>query len=633
MCGIAAVLGDVALANDDLERLRRRGPDYFRKKSRTFPNRAAACSDASQKKRRVDGPSNAAVFYASVLRMRVRAADSSGPQPAAVGKDGSLLLFNGEVYAYDGTLLAPGEPDVAVLCREMERLPASLKTAASKLAHVAQRIQGPFSAIYYDASTGTIAYGRDLRGRRSLLEWRCNSAGKRTVKMLSSCSLGDGSFECIEVESGAIFSCSLRGDASEFPIQLNTNLVCQMSIAPLPRVQAAGKFLAALAKAVKMRVMGAPPPLWGDCRVAVLYSGGVDCTAIAALCHRYLPLDEPIDLLNVCFSRCLNAKTYKPSPDRLAAESGVEDLARACKGRTFRLVRVDVQSGDFPPAPDSSTGKRIHACLSPLDTHMDFNLGSALWYAAMGKGIATKHTLRVSEHDAPLACSITSADPLRGTNAPSLRYSGSAASKAECEAIVAYIPQATFDAPLERSFVKVKPENGGNTYHCGARVCLSGAGADELLLGYGRHRSSYTRRTAKEGMNHEAGMRAASEESLADMKRWPRRNGGRDDRCVADHSRELRLPFLDENVEALVMDCGGAGAFADFRQPQGSGDKRALRDAVAALGLNRAPQLVKRALQFGTRAAQASNKAFYGSNSKANKKNCGSAKCDALVSK
>ena len=36
-------------------------------------------------------------------------------------------------------------------------------------------------------------------------------------------------------------------------------------------------------------------------RVAILFSGGVDCTLLAALSTSFIPLDEPIDLLNVAF--------------------------------------------------------------------------------------------------------------------------------------------------------------------------------------------------------------------------------------------------------------------------------------------------------------------------------------------
>ena len=37
-------------------------------------------------------------------------------------------------------------------------------------------------------------------------------------------------------------------------------------------------------------------------------------------------------------------------------------------------------------------------------------------------------------------------------------------------------------------------------------------------------------------------------ELTMDLDRLPSRNLGRDDRIVADHGKEVRLPFLDEDV-------------------------------------------------------------------------------------
>jgi hypothetical protein len=58
----------------------------------------------------------------------------------------------------------------------------------------------------------------------------------------------------------------------------------------------------------------------------------------------------------------------------------------------------------------------------------------------------------------------------------------------------------------------------------------------------------------------------------------------------------------------------------------GVGDKRILRHLLASLGLPQAASREKRAIQFGSKIGQLSNKRDYGSNRQANKRQAGSLK-------
>ena len=88
-----------------------------------------------------------------------------------------------------------------------------------------------------------------------------------------------------------------------------------------------------------------------------------------------------------------------------------------------------------------------------------------------------------------------------------------------------------------------------------------------------------------------------------DVHRISDRNLGRDDRCVSDHGKEARFPFLDEDVvtylNALPMD-----AKVDFGLPRGLGEKLILRDVARLLGLVGSASEPKRAIQFGSRIAK-----------------------------
>lgn len=129
-----------------------------------------------------------------------------------------------------------------------------------------------------------------------------------------------------------------------------------------------------------------------------------------------------------------------------------------------------------------------------------------------------------------------------------------------------------------------------------ARILFSGLGADELMGGYkGRHRTIYR-------IEGEAGV---SREMDADLSRLWFRNLGRDDRLVADHGKEVRHPFLDEDVISFVTSLPLTQHVCDLSKADGVGDKQLLRRGAALLGLSESTTTrAKRAIQFGSRSKQ-----------------------------
>lgn len=115
-----------------------------------------------------------------------------------------------------------------------------------------------------------------------------------------------------------------------------------------------------LTESLRLRVLDIPPPPNKDpsevqTKVAVLFSGGLDCTVIARLCHELLSPDEHIDLINVAFENprvAANAKKSKDAqssesldifevcPDRITGRKSFAELQAVCPGRTWRLVAV-----------------------------------------------------------------------------------------------------------------------------------------------------------------------------------------------------------------------------------------------------------------------------------------------------
>ena len=142
------------------------------------------------------------------------------------------------------------------------------------------------------------------------------------------------------------------------------------------------------------------------CRVGVLFSGGIDSVVLAALLHRCMDdADEPIDLLNVAFTGAgdadgddqngdahtrtadIKSKLETPAPDRLAAISALQELKTLYPTRDWRLVHIDVTSEER-----NQHEGRVKSLIQPRNTHMDLNIGTALWFASRGKGYLKEYS-------------------------------------------------------------------------------------------------------------------------------------------------------------------------------------------------------------------------------------------------
>ena len=137
-----------------------------------------------------------------------------------------------------------------------------------------------------------------------------------------------------------------------------------------------GSTVCKMATSKRAAAAGPLPPTATGARIAILFSGGLDSMLLARLAHEHAPAQEVVDLISVCFDAPAHA-----SPDRLAAVAGVQELRRACPGRTWQLICVD-------ESLDSAlcASQHVAALLAPKGSHMDWNIGVALWYAARGVG-------------------------------------------------------------------------------------------------------------------------------------------------------------------------------------------------------------------------------------------------------
>lgn len=141
-------------------------------------------------------------------------------------------------------------------------------------------------------------------------------------------------------------------------------------------------------------------------------------------------------------------------------------------------------------------------------------------------------------------------------------------------------------------------------YQTSARVLLSGLGADELFAGYQRHATAYTHR----------GDPGLLEELELDYSRLGQRNLGRDDRVISHWGKEVRYPYLDEDVVRWAVEaplshkCGFGLDMEEHVSGIADPTKLVLRLVAQMLGLPGVAKEKKRAIQFGARTAKMQGK-------------------------
>ncbi|KAJ1961906.1 hypothetical protein IWQ62_003703 [Dispira parvispora] len=311
-------------------------------------------------------------------------------------------------------------------------------------------------------------------------------------------------------------------------------------------------------------------------RVAILFSGGVDCLVIAALAHQVLPLEEPIDLINVAFENprvtqaaqrnngrkgsssmrhnydgppftwcSSDAKPYRFNaseyqrlfdvPDRVNGRQSLKALRQWAPQRDWRFVAVNV-----PYSQVLECRNHIMDVMYPSNTVMDLSIATALWFAASGKGYL---------------------EPRESDNSD----------------------------PYSTDEISLLP------YISSAKVLLLGMGADEQLGGYSRHRDEY----------NDKGWTGLANEIQRQLDRISWRNLGRDDRILSDHGKEGRFPFLARHVIDYLSSVPVYWK-VDPTYPRGIGEKVILRYALyQCLGFPLSVcQQWKKAIQFGARTAK-----------------------------
>jgi asparagine synthetase B (glutamine-hydrolysing) len=526
-------------------------------------------------------PPPVAADWASALARR--GPDGGGGAAVALGPGaalhlaGSLLQLRGGAPSAapladargGGLLLFNGEIfgglPVAPGANDAAALLAALAACAADAAAIVgvlSLLRGPWALVYWEPRTRTLFFGRDVLGRRSLLR-RCPTAADARL-VLASC-------------------------------------------APAGPAAAAAGFEEVPPGVYGLRIgpAGSPAPCHG-----VIESHAWRDAALLALASFERPAAPP---------------------PGAGAAAVVAALRAAVAARVRALDAPPAAAAAAPPPPDGLPPARVLVLFSG---GVDSTLLAILAHAALPPGEAIDLATvcfaggaspdRAAARDA--LAELRAAAPGRAWRLVAVDGSLAAVDAARPALLRLLAPAATvMDLNIGAALWLATGADGhildaaGGAaatqrprYRSAARVALLGHGADELFAGYARHRTRFAA----------GGAPALAAELRRDAARLWLRNLGRDDRLVADCGREARHPFLDEAVVAAAL-AAPLADLADLALPPGVGDKRVLREALAAAGLPRAAARVKRAIQFGTRLAALTNAAHLGGTRQANKARAG----------
>jgi hypothetical protein len=316
-----------------------------------------------------------------------------------VDSRGNILLWNGDVfYSRIGDEHIPnGHSDTKFLLDKLENV-----ETVEEICNTLEIIKGPWSLIYYKKSLNRIITGRDRFvqslntnmvgillhgtcynrfGRHSLL-WNClNGDGELTCPQLIISSSSQCSTLC-EIPASSLYQISFENNISvkkvysRNPYAINKKPVSDHEffgwipdfLDNTSSDQIISDYLniwqkeveglkAALLDSIKSRVH-CQPMLCKACvllhlngnqikcthsKVAILFSGGLDSSVLAALTDRVWPENESIDLLNVAFPlRTKNNPTANKFdvPDRLTGLQALEELQKLNPSRKWNFCEV-----------------------------------------------------------------------------------------------------------------------------------------------------------------------------------------------------------------------------------------------------------------------------------------------------
>lgn len=356
------------------------------------------------------------------------------PTKQPVENDHGVLLFNGDIF-YHKWSINQDLSDTQILLDKLCNCSSS-----QEIISTVKSFKGPFSLVYYDKQTQILYFSRDRIGRNSLLFHKTDNSyiissvlgrkypcieisaayiyelelcknqlnlysWKNSIDIISTYSLDD--WLQIAQEQHYLTDDELVadiGNIQDFDLTDEEDIVKEieditkseknkliimerllLNHTILKTVEDISKLLE---KSVKVRVETQPrrckncinnDESCSHCTTGILFSGGLDCTVLALIADKYVPKDQPIDLINVAFKN--NNNDSYDVPDRITGRQSFEELKTICSLRKWNFREINIPREKLEKYQSSIIADLVY----PRSTVLDESLGSAFWFAALGE--------------------------------------------------------------------------------------------------------------------------------------------------------------------------------------------------------------------------------------------------------
>lgn len=306
-------------------------------------------------------------WFSSILSLR----DPLTRQSVKIN-DRFVLQYNGELYnssiQHNDTLFVAG-----LIERYQDDIPKAIR-----------EMEGEFAYTIFDKQCEKLYFGRDTIGKRSLSYKFDSETSKLFISSVSGTSEGfenceGGTIYIYDSKTGNleddlrirdvpyIVSCSI----DEEMCQINENIELLFN---------------ELSEAVCRRVESIHPLHRENTPISILFSGGLDCSVIAALiCEQIIKSgsDTVIELLNVGFENPRTKMKPEQAPDRILAKNSATTLRKLYPTVKIILIEVDVPYEEYL----EQRGKVVDL-IYPKQTEMDLSIAVAFYFASKGDGFS-----------------------------------------------------------------------------------------------------------------------------------------------------------------------------------------------------------------------------------------------------